>query len=76
MVRAGVLSPDENGPYKVSIAETLGSELLIHFNISDTQTLCAKVITDSDFKPGQRISISYNKSGVHIFDKITEKAYF
>ena len=71
-----IVTPDENGPYKVSIAETLGSELLIHFNISDTQTLCAKVITDSDFKPGQRISISYNKSGVHIFDKITEKAYF
>ena len=71
-----IVSNDENGSYTISISETLGSELLIHFNINKDKSLCAKIITDDELKAGQKISISFNKSYIHVFDKETEKAYF
>ena len=70
------VTPDENGPISLQIVETLGSELLLHFNLTEDVNLCAKVITNDVIKVGQKISFTFNVDFLHVFDKETEVAYF
>lgn len=70
------IEPNENGKYTVNIVETLGSELLIHFNIDENTMVCAKVITDEVIKVGQKINVSFKTNSIHLFDKETEVSYF
>lgn len=64
------------GKQEINIVETLGSELLLHFNISDDKMLCAKIITDEEIKVGQKINFEFSKNNLHVFNKETEIAYF
>ena len=70
------IEPNENGKYTVNIVETLGSELLIHFNIDENTMVCAKVITDEVIKVGQKINVSFKTNSIHLFDKENEVSYF
>ena len=71
-----IVTPNEKGKIALQIVETLGSELLLHFNISENTSLCAKVITNDVIKAGQKVNFTFNADFLHVFDSETEVAYF
>ncbi len=71
-----IVTPNEEGKIALQIVETLGSELLLHFNISENTSLCAKVITNDVIKAGQKVNFTFNTDFLHVFDSETEVAYF
>jgi len=71
-----LVTPNNEGTIALQIVETLGSELLLHFNITEDTNLCAKVITNEVIKAGQKITFTFNTDFIHVFDSESEIAYF
>ncbi len=67
---------NNEGKQEISIVETLGSELLIHFNINSDKMLCAKIITEKEIKVGQKFDYEFKANNIHVFNKDTEVSYF
>lgn len=55
---------------KIDLAEPLGNETLIYFNLDDQQII-ARIITDQQVKKSTKIKLSINKSKLHFFEKST-----
>ncbi len=71
-----ILKPARDGTSKIGIIETLGSEFLIHFNLENGNSLCAKTMSDKDLSVGSSISYEFDLEKLHLFDKESEVAYF
>ena len=59
-------------PTKVRLAEMLGSESLIHFDL-DNRNIIAKINSLEDFQRNQNIKLAYDLDFIHFFDKDTSK---
>ncbi len=70
------LVANPSGKAEVGIIETLGSEFLVHFNLEDGKTLCAKTMSDKDLLVGSKIDFTVDVEKLHVFDKESEVAYF
>jgi multiple sugar transport system ATP-binding protein len=62
-------------PVKVDVAELLGAEYSIHFQLSKKEVV-ARVSADEPIKNGDMGYLSFVKEEVHLFDKITQKRIF
>ena len=60
---------------KVRIAELLGSEYHLHFNINK-KDIVAKVYSETIINPGEEIYISFEMSKIHAFDADTKEYIF
>ena len=60
---------------KVRIAELLGSEYHLHFNINK-KDIVAKVYSETVINPGEEIYISFEMSKIHAFDADTKEYIF
>ena len=62
-------------PVKVDVAELLGAEYSIHFQLSKKEVV-ARVSADELIKNGDMGYLSFVKEEVHLFDKVTQKRIF
>ena len=60
---------------KIRIAELLGSEYHLHFNINK-KDIVAKVYSETIINPGEEIYISFEMSKIHAFDADTKEYIF
>ncbi len=60
---------------KIRIAELLGSEYHLHFNINK-KDIVAKVYSETIINPGDEIYISFEMSKIHAFDADTKEYIF
>ncbi|UUX33745.1 ABC transporter ATP-binding protein [Fundicoccus culcitae] len=56
---------------KVLVAEMLGYETLIHFDLGSTRVI-AKLITLDEFEIGEQLQLSFNWDTVHFFDPMND----
>ena len=56
----------------IDVRELLGSEYYIHFDFCG-QTFISKLEVNQPLKEGERISVYFKKSKIHIFDTLTEE---
>ena len=58
---------------RVEVVEFLGNELQLQLS-ADGQTFVARVSTDTQTRPGDRLRVGFNLKKLHVFDKATEVA--
>ena len=62
-------------PIKVDVAELLGAEYSIHFQLSGKEVV-ARVSADLPINNGDLGYLSFAKEQIHLFDKLTQKRVF
>jgi multiple sugar transport system ATP-binding protein len=62
-------------PIKVDVAELLGAEYSIHFQLSNKEVV-ARVSADERIQNGDTGYLSFVKEEVHLFDKVSQKRIF
>ena len=69
-IRPEHLSIDPQGPIKgqVNVFEHLGGESFVHLNLTDGQSLVAKLDGEHQFKPGQECTFGIADHKCHVFD--------
>lgn len=69
-VRPEHLQVDERGPFQgtVQVFEHLGGEAFVHLNLTDGQTLVAKLDGEHQFRPGDDCRLGISADKCHVFD--------
>ena len=57
---------------KVTLAELLGNEYFVHFNVKDKDFI-AKIMTNKTIEKDDDIKVTFSLDNIHVFDKISSK---
>ena len=57
----------------VSVIERMGHELIVYFELADKTQFIARIDPRAQFKPGEQISLQWDLSRFHLFDKDSEQ---
>lgn len=58
---------------KVAVAEMMGSDIFLYFNIGDND-IVARINANETIKAGDGIEVFFNINKIHLFDKETESS--
>ena len=60
----------------INLVELLGSEYYVHLDFIENKEILVKVEADKKLYANEKLSVTFKKQFVHIFDPITSKTIF